>query len=282
MKNFQCLEITVKSALNVFLENGYSINPYRGCYHSCAYCYAAGEFWRQGFPEYFPETQSHFKRILVKTNIADVLKTELIRKQPHTIYIGTVTDPYQPCEGTKGITRDILEVLSYLPPREIHILTKGTLILRDIDILKELSKFSNIYVSFTITTLEPNHYKHIEPNAPVPWQRLKAMKKLSNIGINVGVMISPIMPGINDSLKIIREIWNTAQKHGATFFFIDALKLEHSVKKHFFKIIKSYAPGLLPTYRSLYTRDSKPVSFSIYVEYLKKYLEQSVMYQSGY
>ena len=270
----KCIDITVKSAFNVFTEDGYSLNPYRGCSHSCAYCYASGTFWRSHMPEYFKDTSDHFTTILVKTNIGMVIRKELMSKRPYSIHIGTITDPYQPCEGIRKITRSVLESLLYLPPREIHILTKGTLIVRDIDILRELSQISSVRVSFTITTLNRKHYKHIEPHAPNPWLRLKAMKMLSESGITVGVSIAPIMPGINDNINTLRYIWNTARYHGASYFFIDALKLEHSVKKHFLKTIRSYMPGMMKTYISLYQTAEKPISFSIYVNHLKHMLEK--------
>jgi len=278
--NMKCTDITVKSVLNVFTDTGYSLNPYRGCSHGCAYCYASGTFWRSHMPEYFSTTSDHFGNILVKTNIATILRKELMSKRPHSIHIGTITDPYQPCEGIRKITRSVLESLLYLPPREIHILTKGTLIIRDIDILRELSTMSSVRVTFTITTLDKKHYTHIEPHAPSPWLRLKAMKELSEAGITVGVSIAPIMPGINDNIKTLRHIWNTARYHGASYFFIDALKLEHSVKKHFLKTIHAYMPGMLKTYRTLYKQSTKPVSFSIYVNHLRQKLEYLERYRT--
>ena len=272
----RCIDIQVKSALNVFRDDGYSLNPYRGCSHSCAYCYAAGSFWRESMKTYFPTVSSHYTTILVKRDLARTLRGELMAKRPHTIYIGTITDPYQPCEGIKRITRDVLESLLYLPPKHIHILTKGTLIVRDIDILQELSHVADVKVSFTITTLNPFHFKHIERNAPNPWLRLKAMKMLSGAGIQVGVSIAPIMPGINDNFKVVKRIWEVAEYHGASYFFIDALKLDRDTRRHLFATIKDYMPGMLKTYKNLFRKEQKPLSLTIYTEHLRKRLEEEI------
>ncbi len=224
--------------------------------------------------QYFPTTDSSFSTVIVKTNLPRVLRGELMSKQPYAIYIGTITDPYQPCEASRLITRRVLESLIYLPPKEIHILTKGTLIVRDIDMLKELSTMAKVYVSFTITTLSKRHVSHIEPHAPNPWLRLKAMKVLADNGITVGVSIAPIMPGINDNIKTVKNIWETARYHGASFFFIDALKLERELKKYFFKAIGEYMPEMLKTYYNLYRNEDKPISLSIYVKHMEKLLNE--------
>jgi len=225
---------------------------------------------------YFPTVSSHYTTILVKRNLARTLRGELMAKRPHTIYIGTITDPYQPCEGIKRITRDVLKSLLYLPPKHIHILTKGTLIVRDIDILQELSHVADVKVSFTITTLNPFHFKHIERNAPNPWLRLKAMKMISDAGIQVGVSIAPIMPGINDNFKVVKRIWEVAEYHGASYFFMDALKLDRDTRRHLFATIKAYMPGMLKTYKNLFRKEKKPLSLTIYTEHLGKRLEERV------
>lgn len=179
-KEVKCKSVMSKSGLH---DSDFSINPYRGCSHNCAYCYA---------PYVLREKRQWGTFIEVKTNAADVLSKEILSNKKGNILISSVTDPYQPIEAKYKITRSILEKLN--KNFFISILTKSTLVLRDIDLFREL----NCEVGLTITTLDEEFANVFEPNSSSPCKRLEALKTLKESGIRTYLFFGPLLPFVSD------------------------------------------------------------------------------------
>jgi DNA repair photolyase len=216
----------VKSILNK-CESGrvpfdWTINPYRGCEFACKYCYAR---YTHEFMEL--DGLAFEKKIFVKKDAAVLLTHEIATKYsfaagregaPEHICIGTATDPYQPAEKEYGVTRACLEELAHHHGLSVSITTKSNLVTRDIDVLQEIAKRSRVYVDITITTLRPRLARLLEPRAPRPDLRLAAIKKLSEAGIAVGALASPLIPGITDSEGELEALAQAAKEAGAQWF----------------------------------------------------------------
>ncbi len=205
-----------------------SINPYRGCEHGCVYCYARPT---HEFLGYSPGIDFETK-ILVKQNAAQLLREQLASKQwhPRLLMLSGVTDPYQPIERKLKITRSLLEVLAEAK-NPVTIITKNYLVARDIDLLAELAKYSCIVVAISITTLDPALTSVLEPRTSRPNRRLQAISKLADAGIPTGVMIAPVIPGLND--HEIPEILKAAAESGATYANYTLLRLPYALKDIF-------------------------------------------------
>lgn len=172
-----------------------SINPYRGCEQGCVYCYARPTHAYVGLGAGLDFEQ----KIFAKQGAADVLRRELAAKgyEPRTIALGAATDPYQPAEAKRGITRSILEVLDEAN-HPVGIVTKSALVTRDIDILSRMAKRGLVKVAVSITTLDPVLARKLEPRAPTPAKRLETIRALADAGIPVSVMVAPVIPGLTD------------------------------------------------------------------------------------
>ncbi|MDP9359758.1 MAG: radical SAM protein, partial [Chloroflexota bacterium] len=244
-------EITCRSALNPVrgMPFKWSLNPYRGCTHSCHYCYARATHTYHGM-----NAGTDFEtKVLVKTNLPDVLRRELAKPTwtGERIAVGTATDPYQPCEGRYRLTRLALEALrDHRNP--LSIVTKSTLILRDLDLLADLAHLTDITVFFTVTTLDPAVWRAVEPGTPPPLQRLRVMRRLVEAGVPCGVFLAPILPGITDSAESIEAVALAAREHGAATFGTSVLRLAPLVKEHYFGFIQETYPELLPRYQRAY------------------------------
>jgi DNA repair photolyase len=245
-------EIQCKSAINRVsgMPFNWSLNPYRGCVHACHYCYA-----RATHAYYGMNADEDFEtKILVKTNIAEVLQRELARPswRFEQIAIGTATDAYQPAEGQYRLTRACLDAL--LAARNpISVVTKSTLILRDQDLLVRLAAVTEVRIYFTITTLDRRLWRLIEPGSPPPEQRLMAMKRLSAAGVPCGVLMAPILPGITDALSHIDQVAAACKAHGARMFHPAPLRLAPLVREHYLAFVEAAFPDLLPDYLRAYT-----------------------------
>ena len=165
--------------------------------------------------------------------------------------VGTATDPYQPIEGKYRLTRRCLEVFCQ-KRNPIGLVTKGTLIVRDQDLLVELSKRAGCTICFSITTLDEDLRRRLEPGTPPASKRLQAMERLVLGGVNAGVLLAPIMPGITDSATNLTEVVRGAAEHGARFLTGNALYLKEGTKDHFLSFLKQDYPWLLETYADLY------------------------------
>jgi DNA repair photolyase len=254
------IETTCKSALNRVsgMPFNWSLNPYRGCVHGCHYCYARAThaYFGMNADEDF-ET-----KIVVKTNFAEVLRRELARPSWSGEYvaIGTATDAYQPAEGKYRITRRALEALvAFRNP--VGIVTKSTLILRDVDLLAELARWTKVRVYFTITTLDTDLWRLVEPGTPPPWKRLGVMRRVVDAGVPCGVLMAPVLPGLTDSTASIEAVASAAADHGAAYFGTSALRLGPLVKEHFYGFVAAAFPALLPSYRRGYAGMNAPAGY---------------------
>jgi DNA repair photolyase len=251
MKRPEYREIPCKSALNRVsgMPFRWSLNPYRGCLHGCHYCYARASHTYLGMNV----GEDFTTKIVVKANMPEVLRQELDKPSwtRERVAIGTATDAYQPCEGRYRLTRRCLEALRDADT-PVSIVTKSTLILRDLDLLSDLAQGPGVSVYFTITTLDEDVWRLIEPGTPPPLKRLDVLRRLSSAGVPCGVFLAPILPGITDSVASIAAVAAAAKTHGAVSFGSAVLRLAPDVKEHYFGFVASSFPDLLPRYERAY------------------------------
>lgn len=245
-------EITVKSALTRVqgMPFTWSLNPYMGCERACVYCYSREYHARRG-----RDTGAGFDHeIDVKINFPERLADELRRlRKRETVALGTATDPYQQCEGRYRITRRTLEVL-VASPLPLVIVTKGSMVVRDIDLLKRL----DVRVCMSIGTISEEVTRTSEPHASPPHARLEAVRRLVAAGIDAGVLAAPILPGLSDSEESLDAVAAAAARSGATFFSTRPLKLDPSVKPHYFEFLAERFPALLPAAQARFAERVNP------------------------
>jgi DNA repair photolyase len=249
MPNVRFVESECKSALTRVqgMPFRWSLNPYRGCSHGCPYCYARDYFRRMD-----RDPGAGFDReIEVKTNFATVLERELRRPHDGSVALGTATDPYQPGEGRYRITRQVLVALVGRP-MPLSVITKGTLIVRDLDVLIELARRTEVRIWSSITTVDPRIARQIEPGAPPPAKRLEAVRRLRAAGLRSGVLLAPVVPGITDSEAAMRAVAAAAHAAGAVAFGSRPLKLDPGTKDVFYAFVAAQFPELLPRYLDRY------------------------------
>ncbi|HEY4412489.1 MAG TPA: radical SAM protein [Gaiellaceae bacterium] len=230
---------------------GWSLNPYMGCAHRCTFCYVRA-FERRADR---PSDDRYGASIRVKTNVAEVLRRELARPswQREGIAIGAATDPYQPAEGRYKLTRACLEVLS-AAANPFAIITRGPMIVRDLDLLVEASKRADVSVTFSIPTLDVEIWRRTEPGTAPPHQRLRALTQLVDAGVKAGVGMAPILPGLSDKPELLAEVVRAARAAGATGVWANLLYLKPGTKEHFISALEQDWPELLPQYEQLYAR----------------------------
>jgi DNA repair photolyase len=254
------IPLTCKSAINRVkgMPFKWSLNPYRGCAHACQYCYARETHAYLGLNA----GKDFESSIFFKENIAAVLQRELRAPSWHheSIAIGTATDAYQPAEGHLRVTRSCLEVLAQ-ERNPVSIVTKSTLILRDMDILQELNRQAGARVYFTITTLDDALWRLLEPGTPPPRKRLAVLSRLASAGIQTGVLMAPVVPGMTDSPESIETVARAAADHGASTFAALPLRLAPLVKDHFFSFLATHRPELLAWYSRNYPTGHAPRAF---------------------
>lgn len=242
-------EQTAKAALTRVqrMPFEWSINPYRGCEHACTYCYARDYHRRMG-----RDTGAGFDReIEVKTNIALLLRAELARGRSGTVAIGTGTDPYQQCEGRYRLTRGCLEALVERP-LPIVLITKGTMVVRDADLLARIARKVDVRVYLSIGSVDPAVAKLLEPSAPPPAKRLLAVKRLRATGVRASVICAPIVPGLSDNEASIAAVAEAAHAHGSYGFASRILKLDPGVRPAFLDLVAESFPALYPRYLQRY------------------------------
>lgn len=238
----------------------WTINPYRGCEFGCRYCYAR-------YTHEFMEMRDGLEfeqKIYVKQHAAELLRHDLRRvKQGESIALGTATDPYQPAERRYEVTRGILEEFSRHRGFELGIVTKSDLIARDLELLCEVSRNNSLSVHITITTLDIDLARILEPRAPRPDLRLDAVRQLSAAGLTVGVSCSPVLPGITDSCASLESVVRAAAGAGASHVFAGPLFLKPCSAAIFLPFIEEHFPQLLAMYRERYQgRSFLPASYS--------------------
>ncbi|HLF79376.1 MAG TPA: radical SAM protein [Dehalococcoidia bacterium] len=244
-----------KTALNPVkgMAFGWSLNPYMGCVHRCTYCYVRAYEKRADRPS----DERYGRSIRVKTNVAQVLRYEVRRRswQRWNIAIGAATDPYQPAEGKYKLTRGCLQVLA-----EAHnpfgLITRGPMIVRDIDVLQEASRRAEVSVSVSIPTLDLDVWRKTEPGTAPPHQRLRAVREMTDAGIKAGVAMAPLLPSISDSPAQVEEVVRAAHEAGAVNVWANLLHLRSGTREHFLSHLARDWPELLQTYREMYARDA--------------------------
>ena len=223
----------------------WTINPYRGCEFACKYCYAR---YTHEFME-MRDGVDFEQKIYAKQHAAELLRQELRRVKPgQDIAIGTATDPYQPIERMLEITRAILQQLARHSGLELGIVSKSTMVVRDIDLLQEIARHNRISVSLTVTTVDPGLARILEPRAPRPDLRLEALTKLREAGIQAGVICAPVLPGITDSPKQLEAVVRGAADAKATHIYANPLFLKPCSAAVFLPFLKEHFPQLVPEY----------------------------------
>jgi DNA repair photolyase len=240
-----------RSALNRVkgMMFGWSLNPYMGCAHQCTFCYVRA-FERRADR---PSDDRYGASIRVKTNVVEVLRRELARRswKGELVAIGAATDPYQPAEGRYRLTRGSLAVLAEAR-NPLAIITRGPMIVRDIDVLVEASRWAKVSVTFSVPTLDHRIWRLTEPNTPPPRQRLAALSRLRQAGIDAGVGMAPILPGLSDRPELLADVVRAARDAGATSIWTNVLYLRPGTREHFLEHLARDWPELVPQYERLY------------------------------
>ncbi len=227
----------------------WTINPYRGCEFGCRYCYAR---YTHEFME-MRDGMEFEQKIYVKQHAADLLRHELRRVRPgESIALGTATDPYQPAERRYQVTRAILEEFARHRGYELGIVTKSNLITRDLELLRKVAESNKLSVHITITTLDTNLARILEPRAPRPDLRIDAVRALASAGLRVGISCSPVVPGITDATKDLESLIQAAADSGADYVFANPLFLKPCSAAVFLPFLQQYFPHLAENYRRRY------------------------------
>jgi DNA repair photolyase len=217
--------------------------------HRCTFCYVRAFEQRADRPS----DDRYGTSIRVKTNVAEVLRRELSRPswEREPVTIGAATDPYQPAEGRYKLTRACIEVLG-AAANPFAIITRGPMIVRDLDVLVTAAERAEVGVTFSVPTVDPEVWRLTEPGTAPPQQRLRAVKALVDAGIKVGVGMAPILPGITDRPELLEQVVRAARAAGATGIWTNVLHLRPGTKEHYLAALARDWPELLPEYERLY------------------------------
>ncbi len=227
----------------------WSLNPYVGCVHRCTFCYVRA-FEARADRE---SSDGYGRTVRVKTNIAALLRTELSRPRwcHQLVALGTATDPYQPAEARYRLTRAcIVELARARTPAAL--VTRGPMVLRDVDVLEELAARAGVTVTVSLPTLDLDVWRRTEPGTAPPRQRLRALARLVDAGIEAGIALAPLLPGLTDSPESIATVVAAARQAGATFLWWGMLRLPPGTREHFLGALETEWPELLPRYRALF------------------------------
>ena len=279
LRGTKFVSLEAKSVLNSPLQTGvdfWSLNPYIGCEFGCTYCYAryahryaverahdAGRLSDEEFVEFRgPHGWEAFEqRVFVKHQLLGALEGDLRRYwrslgptagPAAPIVIGTATDPYQPAERRFRLTRGILERLARCEGLNIGIITKSPLIARDTDVLLRLQERSDLEVHISLTTVDVALIRQVEARSPIPAVRLRALKRLADAGVRVGLIVAPVLPGITDDLPHLEALFQAAREAGARFVHAGPLRLYSAVRDRFLPMLEEQFPHLVARYRRAY------------------------------
>jgi DNA repair photolyase len=229
----------------------YTINAYRGCSHGCTYCFArpTHAYLGLGIGEDFD------RKIVVKVNAAERLEGELRSKRwrGDHIAMGTNTDPYQKAEGKYHLTRGIIQVLAR-HANPFSILTKSTLVLRDLDLLASAAQVTEVRVNLSVGTLDREVWRLTEPGTPPPDKRLDAVRRLNEAGVTCGVLVAPVLPGLSDRDEQLAEVGAACAQAGAASVSVIALHLRKGVREHYLEWLRSARPDLMRVYEDRFGR----------------------------
>ena len=240
-----------RSALNRVkgMSFPWSLNPYTGCAHRCTFCYVRAFEARADRPS----DDRYGRAIRAKVNVAEVLRQELARPswRREAVAVGAATDPYQPCEGRYRLTRAcIVELAASRTP--FSIITRGPLIRRDVDVLVEAAHRSRVHVSVSVPTLDDRIWRTTEPGTAPPRRRLETVALLADAGLDVGVAIAPILPGLSDDPALLAETVREARAAGATGMWANVVNLRPGTREHFLAALAADWPELVPRYQELF------------------------------
>ena len=240
-----------RSALNRVkgMPFAWSLNPYTGCAHRCTFCYVRAFEARADRPS----DDRYGRSIRIKVNVADVLRRELARPswKRESVAVGAATDPYQPAEGRYRLTRACIRELG-IGRTPFSLITRGPMIRRDVDVLVEAATRAKVHVSFSIPTLDERIWQATEPGTAPPRRRLESVRILSEAGIDTGVALAPLLPGLSDAPELLADVVREARAAGATGVWANVLYLRAGTREHFLEALARDWPELLPEYERLY------------------------------
>jgi DNA repair photolyase len=253
-------EVTCRSALNrvIGMPFEWTLNTYRGCTHGCHYCYA-----RRYQTQFELGSDDEFASIIfVKTNVVEVLRHELQKPSWRGEYVavGTATDCYQPIEGHYKLTRRSLETLCEFR-NPAGIVTKGPMVVRDKDVLADLSHRAGCSVYVSVPTVDEDAWRRLEPGTAHPMQRLRAVRELVDAGVRAGVLMNPIVPGITSKPALLERTMKAIADHGARFVGCNVMFLEGGTRDHFMRWLRQEYPQLVDGYTKLYPRKYAPAAY---------------------
>jgi DNA repair photolyase len=231
----------------------WSLNPYMGCVHRCTFCYVRAFEARADRPW----DDRYGASIRVKTNVAEVLRRELTRRswQREPVAVGAATDPYQPAEGRYRLTRACIEAFAEAAT-PFSIITRGPLVVRDLDVLAKAACRAEVSVTFSVPTLDHEIWRRTEPGTAPPRQRLRALARLVEAGIDARVGMAPILPGLSDRPDLLADVVREARAAGATGIWANLLYLRPGTREHFLSALERDWPELLPEYERRYHRSA--------------------------
>jgi DNA repair photolyase len=266
-------EITCRSALNPVkgMPFAWTLNPYRGCTHACHYCFA-----RRYQTQFELGPGDEFSSLIfVKVNFAEVLRREIDKPSwtREQVALGTATDPYQPIEGHYKLTRRTLEVL-VAGRTPVGIVTKGPMIVRDVDLLKELTRVARCTVCLSVPTVDEDAWRALEPGTAHPLQRLRAVRTLREAGVNAGVLMAPVVPGFTTQTDKLEATIKACADHGAAFMGANVLYLKGGTKDHFMGFLRHSFPEMVDGYTRLYPGAYAPPEYVASVRALIEMLQQ--------
>jgi DNA repair photolyase len=266
-------EIACRSAINRVkgMPFDWTLNPYRGCTHGCHYCYAR----RYHVQQFELNADDEFASvILVKRNFVDGRARELAKPGWHREYIavGTATDCYQPIEGHYKLTRGALEALLRVR-NPIGVITKGPMIVRDRDLLADLSRVTDCTVCISVPCVDEQVWDTLEPGTAHPLQRLRAVRELVDAGINAGVLMNPIVPGFSSSRDKMERTIKAIADHGARFCGYNVMFLEDGTRAHFMNFLTREFPELVPRYEKLYRKKYAPDEYRTQIKGMIRLLQ---------
>jgi DNA repair photolyase len=266
-------EVTCRSALNRVkgMPFDWTLNPYRGCTHGCHYCFA-----RRYHAQFEMDSGDEFASvILVKQNIVGILARELDRPswQRQQVAFGTATDPYQPIEGHYKLSRALIQTLAR-GRTPFGLITKGPMVVRDIDVLLEHARAAHSTVYMSVPTVDEDAWQQLEPGTAHPLQRLRAVRALVDAGVNAGVLMAPIVPGFSSSRQKIERTIKAIADHGARFVGCNVMYLQDGTRDHFMRFIERDFPAMRPRFERLYVKKYPPEAYRKEVQAMVRVLQE--------